>query len=75
MNVTLPAGRVKGEIVPGGLYDLKMGTLNAKEQCETCHATYKGVEGVADCPGHFGVIEVCQLELFSAECYVNISHI
>jgi DNA-directed RNA polymerase II subunit RPB1 len=37
---------------PGGLYDLKMGTIDANVICETCE------QKSSLCPGHFGYIEL-----------------
>ena len=37
---------------PGGLYDLKMGTIDSNVLCETCH------QKSTLCPGHFGYIEL-----------------
>ena len=38
----------------GGLFDLRMGTIDAKYPCLTCKQTRK------DCPGHFGRIELAK---------------
>ncbi|TVU00263.1 hypothetical protein EJB05_54316 [Eragrostis curvula] len=43
---------VKGKPRPGGLSDPRMGTIDRKIKCETCMA------GMADCPGHFGHLEL-----------------
>ena len=37
---------------PGGLYDLKMGTIDSNVICETCQ------QKSSLCPGHFGYIEL-----------------
>ena len=37
---------------PGGLYDLKMGTIDSNVICETCE------QKSTLCPGHFGYIEL-----------------
>lgn len=36
----------------GGLSDTRLGTIDRNFKCETC------AEGMAECPGHFGHIEV-----------------
>lgn len=56
--VTKPETRVDGVPVAGGLYDPLMGAMQPREKCETCLSTYTGVVGSADCPGHFGRLEV-----------------
>ncbi|TVU25187.1 hypothetical protein EJB05_27675, partial [Eragrostis curvula] len=43
---------VKGKPRPDGLSDPRMGTIDRKVKCETCMA------GMADCPGHFGHLEL-----------------
>ncbi|CAL4887703.1 unnamed protein product [Urochloa decumbens] len=42
----------KGKPKTGGLSDPRMGTIDRKIKCETCMA------GMADCPGHFGHLEL-----------------
>ncbi|KAG0244439.1 DNA-directed RNA polymerase II subunit rpb1 [Actinomortierella wolfii] len=38
----------------GGLHDPRMGTINRNFKCQTCS------EGMAECPGHFGHIELAK---------------
>ncbi|KAI9230657.1 MAG: DNA-directed RNA polymerase II subunit RPB1 [Piptocephalis tieghemiana] len=38
--------------VPGGLLDMRMGTVDRQYECQTCG------EGMMGCPGHFGHIEL-----------------
>src|ERR1700722_17265531 len=38
----------------GGLHDPRMGTINRNYKCQTCS------EGMAECPGHFGHIELAK---------------
>ena len=42
-----------GQPIEGGLYDLKMGPVDAKRgRCSTCTLNYN------QCPGHFGLIKI-----------------
>ena len=47
---TFEEGSQKPKI--GGLSDSRLGTIDRNFKCETC------AEGMAECPGHFGHIEV-----------------
>lgn len=38
----------------GGLLDPRMGTIDRNYKCQTCG------EGMAECPGHFGHIELAK---------------
>jgi DNA-directed RNA polymerase II subunit RPB1 len=42
----------EGNPVRGGINDLRMGTVDKALLCETCKCSF------ADCPGHFGHIEL-----------------
>ncbi|KAL6659840.1 hypothetical protein ACP70R_002669 [Stipagrostis hirtigluma subsp. patula] len=44
----------RGKPKPGGLSDPRLGTIDRKIKCETCMA------GMADCPGHFGHLELAK---------------
>ena len=44
----------RGKPKPGGLSDLRLGTIDRKIKCETCMA------GMAECPGHFGHLELAK---------------
>src|ERR1700722_4774335 len=46
----------------GGLHDPRMGTINRNFKCQTCS------EGMAECPGHFGHIELAK------PVYLNGNH-
>ena len=39
---------------PGGLCDLRLGTIDREYNCQTCH------QSAIHCPGHFGHIELCE---------------
>ncbi|KAH9626354.1 hypothetical protein KSS87_010048 [Heliosperma pusillum] len=44
----------RGKPKPGGLSDLRLGTIDRKLKCETCTAN------MAECPGHFGHLELAK---------------
>ncbi|KAL5727166.1 DNA-directed RNA polymerase [Ranunculus cassubicifolius] len=44
----------KGKLKIGGLSDPRLGTTDRKIKCQTCEA------GMADCPGHFGHLELAK---------------
>lgn len=50
----LPSLRLSFPIIqkPGGLSDPRLGTIDRNFKCATCG------EGMAECPGHFGHIEL-----------------
>lgn len=51
----------------GGLSDTRLGTIDRNFKCETCG------EGMAECPGHFGHLEVREAYNmrvdYTADCY------
>ncbi len=55
----------KGKPKPGGLSDLKMGTLDRNLKCETDGA------GVQDSPGYFGHIELAK-PMFHIDFVTNV---
>ena len=55
----------KGKLKSGGLSDPRMGTVDRKIKCETCMA------GMAECPGHFGHLELARL--YFPSCAVSAS--
>ncbi|KAK9713060.1 hypothetical protein RND81_06G000500 [Saponaria officinalis] len=44
----------RGKPKPGGLSDMRLGTIDRKLKCETCTAN------MAECPGHFGHLELAK---------------
>ncbi|RSH86485.1 DNA-directed RNA polymerase II subunit rpb1 [Apiotrichum porosum] len=52
----------------GGLMDPKMGTIDRNFKCQTC------LEGMAECPGHFGHIELAR-PVFHAGFIVKVKKI
>jgi len=52
----------------GGLMDPKMGTIDRNFKCQTC------MEGMAECPGHFGHIELAR-PVFHAGFMVKVKKI
>jgi len=52
----------------GGLMDPKMGTIDRNFKCQTC------LEGMAECPGHFGHIELAR-PVFHAGFMVKVKKI
>ena len=43
-----------GNPIRGGINDLRMGTIDKNQNCETCKSNF------TDCPGHYGYIELAQ---------------
>lgn len=44
----------RGKPKPGGLSDMRLGTIDRKLKCDTCTAN------MAECPGHFGHLELAK---------------
>ena len=44
--------------VMNGVQDLRMGSVDNKLRCGTCHLTFDDVEGTFSCQGHFGHVEL-----------------
>lgn len=47
----------------GGLLDPRMGTIDRNYKCQTCG------EGMAECPGHFGHIELAKPVYHIGKCH------
>ena len=52
VQITSPDTFANGRPVPGGLFDLRMGTIERGENCATC------LQGPSLCPGHFGYLQL-----------------
>ena len=56
----------KGIPKPNGLYDLRMGTIDKYQKCQTCHGD------IINCPGHFGHIKLAH-PVYNI-CYIKVIH-
>ena len=56
----------KGIPKPNGLYDLRMGTIDKYQKCQTCNSD------IINCQGHFGHIQLAY-PIYNI-CYVKIIH-
>ncbi|KAJ3291866.1 DNA-directed RNA polymerase II subunit rpb1 [Rhizoclosmatium sp. JEL0117] len=53
-KIDRPETRENDKIVPGGVLDPRMGTVDRNFKCQTCN------ENMTDCPGHFAHIELAK---------------
>ncbi|KAJ3017197.1 UNVERIFIED_CONTAM: DNA-directed RNA polymerase II subunit rpb1 [Siphonaria sp. JEL0065] len=53
-KIERPETKENDKVVPGGVLDARMGTVDRNFKCQTCN------ENMTDCPGHFAHIELAR---------------